>query len=173
MRGPKPITLHLEHHHQAELEALIRRHTTSQQQALRAKIVLLAHQGISNLEIARKLEVSPIMVRLWRQRWLQFEKEKSEENKQAGQENKQAGQENINRSILKRLADAPRSGAPAKITPEAYCQIMAIACQKPEEAERPISQWTSRELADEAIKRGIVQTISPRQVGRFLKGGCP
>jgi hypothetical protein len=33
-----------------------------------------------------------------------------------------------------------------------------------------VSTWTPRELADEAIKRGIVTQISPRTVERFLKG---
>jgi hypothetical protein len=33
---------------------------------------------------------------------------------------------------------------------------------------RPISHWTPRELADEAIQRQILTRISPRHVGRFL-----
>gem|GEM_PF-4134587 len=33
---------------------------------------------------------------------------------------------------------------------------------------RPISQWTSRELADELVKQGIVTSISPRHVGHLL-----
>jgi putative transposase len=49
-------------------------------------------------------------------------------------------------------------------------QIMALACEKPEAADRPVSTWTPSELADEAIKRGIVTKISPRTVERFLKG---
>jgi hypothetical protein len=44
-------------------------------------------------------------------------------------------------------------------------------CEKPEKAGRPISQWTSRELADELIERGIVKTISPRHAARLLKKG--
>jgi putative transposase len=47
---------------------------------------------------------------------------------------------------------------------------MALACEKPEAADRPVSTWTPRELADEAVKRGIVTKISPRTVERFLKG---
>ena len=49
-------------------------------------------------------------------------------------------------------------------------QIMALACEKPEASDRPISTWTPRELADEAVKRGIVEQISPRTVERCLKG---
>jgi putative transposase len=37
------------------------------------------------------------------------------------------------------------------------------------ESERPISHWSQREIADEAIRRGLVSNISQRSVGRFLK----
>jgi putative transposase len=50
-------------------------------------------------------------------------------------------------------------------------QIIALACESPSEAGRPVSHWTPAELADEAVKRGIVEEISPRSVGRFLKRG--
>jgi len=48
---------------------------------------------------------------------------------------------------------------------------VALACEGPEHWQRPISHWTPRELADEAIKRGMVPSLSPRHVGRFLKSG--
>jgi hypothetical protein len=48
-------------------------------------------------------------------------------------------------------------------------RIMSVAVEKPEECGRPISHWSSRELADEARQRGIVEKISPRHVARFLK----
>ena len=50
-------------------------------------------------------------------------------------------------------------------------QIVAVACRAPCESGRPISRWTPREVADEVRKRGIVETISTRSVGRFLKSG--
>jgi putative transposase len=34
---------------------------------------------------------------------------------------------------------------------------------------RPLSHWTGRELAEELVKQGIVESISPRQVGRLLE----
>ena len=48
--------------------------------------------------------------------------------------------------------------------------IVSIACEEPSESGRPISHWSRRELKAEAVKRGIVDNISPRTVGRFLKG---
>ena len=62
-------------------------------------------------------------------------------------------------------------GYRAKFTAEHVTQILAVACEEPEKCGRPITHWTPRELADEVIKRGIVESISPRQVGRFLKIG--
>jgi putative transposase len=69
------------------------------------------------------------------------------------------------------LADAPRPGAPGTFTAEQVVQIITLACRPPEQLGRPVAAWTPRELADEAVKQGIVDTISPRTVGRFLNGG--
>jgi len=54
-------------------------------------------------------------------------------------------------SIEDRLQDGPRPGAPSRITADQRCQIEALACEKPEKAGRPISQWTAREIADEMM----------------------
>jgi len=152
----RPLPILLEEPLQSELEALVRRHHTPQQISLRAQILLLAHQGQNNREIARKLGISVQMVRHWRDRWRELQEVPTTEM-----------------TASQRLADAPRPGAPATVSPEAYCQIMSLACQPPENFGRPITHWSARELADEAILQGIVPTISPRQVGRFLKGGRP
>jgi transposase len=69
------------------------------------------------------------------------------------------------------LADEPRPGAPSEFEPEQIAQIVAVACEDPQESGRPVTHWTPQELADEAIKRGIVSSISPRSVGRFLGRG--
>jgi putative transposase len=149
---PKPLPVWLEEPFQQELETLIRRYTTPQQIVLRARIVLLAHQGHNNQAIAQQLGISDATARHWRKRWTQTQDIPLSEM-----------------AVSLRLGDAPRTGAPGKISAEAYCQIMAIACQPPENFGRPITHWTERELADEAIKQQRVETISPRQVGRFLK----
>jgi len=69
------------------------------------------------------------------------------------------------------LADAPRSGTPPTFTAEQVVQIVAIACEDPARSGRPVTDWRPEEVADEAIQRGIVERISPRQVGRFLRRG--
>ena len=64
------------------------------------------------------------------------------------------------------LAAARRSGAPPIYTPEQIIGILAIACEPPEASGRPVSHWTARELAEEAVQRKIVPSISTRTVGR-------
>jgi hypothetical protein len=71
--------------------------------------------------------------------------------------------------VAARLSDAPRCGAPATFTPEAICQIIALACEDPETLDVPISHWSQSELARQSVARGIVKRISHGSVGRFLK----
>jgi putative transposase len=136
------------------LETLVRRHSTPQQVAQRGRIILAAAAGFNNSQIARQLGLDVDTVRFWRNRWLGL---------------RAASLEDL--SLEERLRDAPRPGAPARITPEQVCQIVALACDAPSQSGRPISQWTSREIADEVAKRGIVEQISPRHAARLLKKG--
>lgn len=69
MPGPKPEPIELSDKARRGLEKLIARHTTGQQKAQRARIILKAAEGKNNAEIARELKQSIDMVRLWRRRW--------------------------------------------------------------------------------------------------------
>jgi transposase len=151
---PKPLPLQLGSTEKDGLETLIKRHKVGQQIVLRARIVLAAAEGKSNCQIARELQMSRQMVRLWRERWLQLQPIPLSELR-----------------VEERLEDLPRPGAPARITAAQRCQIEALACEQPEDSARPISQWTGREIAAEVIKRGIVEHISARHAGRLLKRG--
>ncbi len=63
------------------------------------------------------------------------------------------------------LTDEQRPVVPVTFTFEQFMQIMVIACETPSEADRLVSVWTPRELAVEAVKRGIVTKISPARWG--------
>ncbi len=115
-------------------------------------MILAAAQGKRNAEIARELGASVDTVRSWRMRWIGLQAVPLEEI-----------------SVNERLTDVPRPGRPSEISAEQTCQIVALACEQPK--ERPISQWTGREIADEVIRRGILPTISPRHAARVLKRG--
>lgn len=66
------------------------------------------------------------------------------------------------------LDDADRPGAPPTFSAEQVAQIIKIACEPPKDHGVPVTHWTPRELAAVVIARGIVESISERQVGRFL-----
>ena len=155
MPGPKPVQVNLTESERQGLEKLIHRYSTPQQIALRARVVLLAAAGKNHAEIAQALNVSIDMARLWRQRWVGLQPVSL-----------------ADLSLEERFDDLPRPGAPARLTADQICQIEQLACEKPEHSERPISQWTGRELADEIVKRGIVETLSPRHAARLLKKGA-
>jgi hypothetical protein len=70
------------------------------------------------------------------------------------------------------LSDAPRPGSPGTFTAQQVTQIIAIACEPPENSRRPITHWTGWEIADEAVKRGIVESISASQVNRYLRSAA-
>jgi putative transposase len=145
------------------LESLVRRTLCPQALALRAKVVLAAADGQGMAQIGRELGCSRELARRWRDRF-------ADAQTCWGASAEQWDADTLGDKIVELLEDRERSGAPAKFTPEQLCQIVALACEKrPEECGRPVSHWTARELADEAIGRQIVPAISPRHVGRFLK----
>jgi len=75
------------------------------------------------------------------------------------------------RKILDILSDEQRPGAPCRFTAEQVCQIMSVACERPEDNNLPISHWSLSSLADELIKRGIVHSLSRSRLAVFLKSG--
>jgi putative transposase len=152
MPGPKPPTVNLTAEERQGLEKLIRRHSTRQQIALRGRIVLAAADGQNNAQIAKEVGIAVDTARLWRNRWIALHPISLDDL-----------------SLEERLADLPRPGAPPRITADQCCQIIALACEKPADSGRPISHWTNREIADEIMKRGLVDQISPRHAARLLK----
>ena len=163
MPSPQAKLLHVSSLQQDLLQQMTRRTTSAHRLVKRAHIILEALKATSNTSIAQHLQIDYETVRRWRDRW------------HAAQSRLQAIEETGKRKLLEQaievlLTDEQRPGAPATFTLEQFMQIMALACEKPEASERPVSSWTPHELADEAVKRGIVEQISPRTVERFLKG---
>jgi putative transposase len=167
MSRPQAVALLLSPVPQALLQRLVRRQTADQRLVRRASIILALAANPCVEAVARQLGLTRLTVRHWRDRWLQA----APQLQQAEQE--QAAEAALLGLLEQVLADAPRLGAPATFSPEQIVQLVAVACEPPEQSGRPIDHWTARELADEVKKRRIVPDISPRSVGRFLKGGRP
>ena len=152
MPGPKPLPLVVSEAQCCALQHLV--HTKKEEYVLvnRAWIILMAYNGYGTREIARHLHLSEDCVCHWKQRW---------------RDCATTGWGETNVRLW--LSDAPRCGTPPTLTAEQWCQIMALACEDPKESGRPLSHWTNREIADEAIRRQIVPSISPRHLGTFFK----
>src|SRR3990172_2568427 len=115
MPGPSPEQIELSDKARHDLEKLAARHSTGQQKAQRARIILKAAEGKNNAAIAREVNQSIDMVRLWRRRWVVLQPIRLDDL-----------------SVAERLEDLPRPGAPARITPDQRCQMEQIACEAPE-----------------------------------------
>ena len=149
---PVATEVNLSEKERTDLEQLVRRHNVGQQIALRARIILVAGEGRTNSAISRDLQVSINTAQRWRNRFAKAQAISYDDL-----------------SLEDRLQDGPRPGAPSRITADQRCKIEELACEKPENSERPISQWTGREIADEVMKRQIVESISARHAARLLK----
>jgi putative transposase len=136
------------------LEALVRRSTALQRLVRRAQIILMLAAGKTFNQVARALGVLRHTVYKWCKRW----------RTQARQLAEVEVQERSDHALSNRLAglllDAYRPGKPATFSPEQIVKLIAVACEPPQHSGRPVTRWSSRELAAEVIKRGIVKTIA-------------
>jgi len=120
MRGPQLQPIVLSDEERQKLELLIRRRKTSQQLALRARIVLLAAEGASNVAATTELGVSRNTVKKWRERF------------------------RIHR--LDGLLDEPRVQAPRATTDTVVEQLLTKTL---ESLPRGKTHWSTRDMAAE------------------------
>jgi len=109
---------------------------------IRAQIVLAAADGESNAHIAADLGCHVDTVRKWRRRYC-------------------AGR-------LGGLADRPRSGRPRQFSAVQVAEVKALACELPAASNTPLARWSCPDLAGEAIRRGVVSSLSASTVRRWL-----
>src|SRR6516225_9841244 len=136
--------------------------TVAKRLVQRATIILLAFSGVANQDIAEEVGLGRCQVGIWRRRWQDaFANLIRIECSDAPPA--------LRKAVEGLLSDEPRPGCPGKFTAEQLAQLIALACEPPETSGRPITHWTGKELAEEAIARGIVDSISPSQVNRYLR----
>jgi hypothetical protein len=159
MPGPQPRSITVSPPQREVLERLLRQHSCPQAVVLRARIVLRIADGARVEPLAAELRCSPLTIQKWRDRWA------AAEAPLAATEGELSP---LVATIAATLADAPRSGRPPVFTAEQVVYIVNLACTSPRSLGRPVDAWTPRELADEAERQGIVTSISPSSVERFL-----
>lgn len=128
---------------------------------IRSQIILQASHGLSNNKIKENMKISYKKVKRWRDRYSLQQEELERIEAETPQK--------LRGRIEKILTDEQRPGTPATFADEQVAAILALACEAPSKFDLPFSHWTPNLLRNEAIKLGIVDEISERQVGRFLK----
>lgn len=131
--------------------------------AQRTSIIFMLSDGTAIKATGRELGINKNTVKKWRDRWL------AAYPKLIEMESKEKSSKKYKETILEILKDAPRSGSPPQFRPEQVAYILSIGCEVLDDSDRPTSRWTHKEVAQEAINRKIVETISPSSVGRFFK----
>jgi transposase len=120
----------------------VRRYTVSCAVVMRARIVLLAADGLANVTIAAWLDVDVDTVSKWRKRF---------------------ATEGIDG-----LKDRKRSGRPRVFAAEVVAGVKAMACEPPSVRAVPLSRWSSAELAGQAVAEGLAVSVSAATVRRWL-----
>jgi putative transposase len=145
----RPPEFNLSSEELCELRKLANGRTTAQQIVTRARILLALGEGQKLTHYAKQEDLSTRTVKMWRNRWLMTQE--------------------TGLGVLERISDEPRSGPRPKFSAEQYCQIMAIGLEDPKTSKREISHWTARDIKEEAIKRGIVESIGLTSIREFFK----
>jgi len=144
------------------LHQLIHARKTPQWLVARAKIILHAWHLKSNTRISTLTGHSRTTVILWRTRYLAafplFQTLV-----------KQNCSDTVLQKIIRRvLSDENRSGPPCRITAEQKIALIGLACEPLPQPHVLQFQWDMSALAAEAIRRGIVTSISPSWVNCIL-----
>ena len=139
------------------LEALVRRSSAPQRLVKRAQIILLLAAGKTFNEVARALGVLRQTVYKWGKRW------RTQARQLAEVEAQERSDQALSARLAGRLLDAYRPGKPATprsepragFSPEQIVKLIAVACERPQDCGRPITRWSSRELAAGVVKRRV------------------
>jgi len=117
-RGRRLEPIRLSPSERLRLQQWARRRKTAQGLALRARIVLAAAKGKSNMEVADELQTTRLTVGKWRSNFLERR--------------------------LDGLLDEPRPGAPRKITDAAVEHVITLTL---ESTPRDATHWSTRSMA--------------------------
>ncbi|CAG4903527.1 unnamed protein product [Acidocella sp. C78] len=118
MAWGQAVRIELSDEERIELQTRIRRRKIARGDAMRAEIILLAADGMSNLGIAEKLRITRVTVATWRTRFAA--------------------------KRLDGLLDEPRPGAPRKIGDDKIAEVITTTLEKLPAAA---THWSTRSMA--------------------------
>jgi transposase len=118
MAGRAAIAIELSETERAELASRLRRRKVGRGDAMRAQIVLLAAEGLSNVAIAARVGTSRVTVATWRRRFAT--------------------------QRLEGLLDEPRQGAPRTVSDEKVAEVVTATLESLPVGR---THWSSRSMA--------------------------
>jgi hypothetical protein len=148
------------------LQKILRSRNTGKDLQARAQIVLAAAAKLPNIQIQRDYNIEEHRVALWRNRF-------HETHELWKTLDPQLRPPMSDKLVRQWLADKAGRGCKPTITAEQKALIIAVACEPPSQSGYPNTHWTDRLLAQEVIRRGIVDYIAFQTVWSFLKGKRP
>ena len=128
----------------------------------RLQVVLAAANGKQNKDIAHEEGLEVHFIGRWRKRW-------ATHHQRWKQTDELLRPEMNERLVLLWLNDEKGRGRKNHFTAEQRTKIAALSQELPEQHGLPLTHWTPQCLADIAVKREIVDTISASTVTRILK----
>lgn len=127
----------------SSLEEVARTQKVEFRAGLRARIVLLLASGLSVSEVSRRLSITRVTVRQWRDRFGLV-------------------------GELDGLGDLPRSGRPPRVALEVRCELVKLACTRPDPKRTKFRDTWTREALREALRRETGCLLSVTEIGRIL-----
>src|SRR5436305_2056629 len=144
MPGPlSTIQITMTDQTRALLQSWIRRPTKPSGLVRRARALLLLEQGHRLAPSARQVGMSTFHLRKWARRF-----------------------RNLG---IAGLHERSRSGRPPVFSPQVALHVVKLACERPDQFGRSLSQWNCSELARQLQDDGIVSTISFETVRQILQ----
>jgi transposase len=142
MSRSSPFVIELSDIERAELQRRARCYSAPHAEVVRAKVVLLAADGLRNTVIAGRLDVHVGVVSRWRKRFAA--------------------------EGMGGLEDRQRTGRPRVFPAAVVAEVKAMACEPPEDRGVPQSRWSAADLAAQAAAEGLVESVARSTVRRWL-----
>jgi transposase len=144
MPGPlSTIQITMSEQTRALLQSWLRSLTKPSGLVRRARALLLLEQGKRYASTARQVGLSEYHLRKWARRFCV--------------------------QGVTGLRERPRSGRPPVFAPQVALYVVKLACERPDQSGRSLSQWDCSDLARQLTANGIVPAISPETIRRILR----
>ena len=165
MRGYKAVTFELSNKTKDILQKFSASYSLPSSLVLRSRIVLMASEGRSNPQIMKATGAAYSTISIWRNRFYNSTEFIAQVEKQEDPDSTQK----LADAIKSVLSDKQRPGKEPVFTPQQILLINELACKNPKNFGYELSHWNLTSLAAEAARQGIVESVSPSSVRRFLK----